>query len=104
MSNLSSSLHQLRSILRNCHIHVAPIVLLRMTVTLLETALQLVIGFMTPADALCTTGFHAAHASHVAELTDIWVQVWLCLTPCDTSSLMSPQSVLVWLPLWGLSF
>ncbi len=74
-----------------------------MTVMLLGTARRLVIGFVTPADALCTTDFHAAHASRIAEL-DTWVQVWLCLTPCDTSSLMSPQSVLVLLPLWGLSF
>ena len=63
----------------------------------------LVIDFLRPADVLCVTDFHAAHASHGAEL-DMWVQVWLCLTPCDTSNLMSQQSVSVWLPLWELSF
>lgn len=96
-------LHQFPSILQHCLIHAAHIELLHMTVMLLGTARRLVIGFVTPADALCTTDFHAAHASRIAEL-DTWVQVWLCLTPCDTSSLMSPQSVLVLLPLWGLSF
>jgi len=68
MANLSSRLHQLRSILRNCHIHVGPIELLHMTVTLLGTALQLVIGFLTSANVLCVTDFHAAHASHVGQL------------------------------------
>ncbi len=33
-----------------------------------DTAIQLVIGFIAPAEVLCVTDFHAAHACHVAEL------------------------------------
>jgi len=53
--------------LQNCHIQLGPIELLRMTVKLLDTAFQLVIGFMTSANVLRVTDFHAAHASHIAE-------------------------------------
>jgi len=67
-SKLSLHVHQFPSILRNCHIYVAHIELLRLTVMLHDTAIQLVIGFIAPAEVLCVTDFHAAHACHVAEL------------------------------------